>query len=138
MVVSVFLALRPLAAAVHITPSDSFVGDLTKGGLKNCIFLTVALLIAIPVSLFLIVLAWIAYRPYIAVPILAVYFVLIVCLCMRARKAKQDDDDDDDNNNGSREDLKLEPNPFSSSNHSKAQFVYASSVDRWDGQTRQC
>jgi hypothetical protein len=79
---------------------------------------TLALLITIPVSLFVIVLAWIAYIPYIAVSILAVSFVLIVCLCMRARKAKQDDDE---NNNGSIEDVKLEPDPCSSSNHSKPQ-----------------
>jgi uncharacterized membrane protein YhaH (DUF805 family) len=111
MFASIFLMLRPLV----------------QGGLEKCIFPTVALLIAIPVSLFVIVLAWIAYSPYIAVPILAVYFVLIVCLCMRARKAKQDDGE---NNNGSREDLKLKPDPYSSSNRNKAQFLCACELAR--------
>jgi hypothetical protein len=111
MFVSILLVLQPLATAVDIIP---FVGDYLRGGLEKCIFPTVAMLIAVPVSHFVIVLAWIAYSPYIAVPILAVSFVL--CLCMRARKAKQNDDE---NNNGSSEDLMLELVPDSSSNHSK-------------------
>jgi hypothetical protein len=115
MFVSILLVLQPLATAVDVIP---FVGDYLRGGLEKCIFPTIALLIAVPVSHFVVVLAWIAYSPFIAVPILVVSFVLTVCLCIRARKAKQNDDE---NNNGNSEDLMLELVPDSSSSHIKPQ-----------------
>jgi hypothetical protein len=116
MFFSITLMLQPLATALDIIP---FIGDCMQGGLENCIFPTIAALIAIPVSLFVISMAWLAYRPYIAIPILGVCFALIVCLCFRIRKAKQDDDDDNNSNNPSSEDGKPKPDPYSSSEHGK-------------------
>ena len=111
MFVSVLLVLQPLATtAVDIIP---FIGDCMQGGLESCIFPTIAAIISIPVSLFVISMAWVAYRPYIAIPILGVCFVLIVCLCIRVRKAKQDDDEN--NSDCSIEDIKPKPDPYSSS-----------------------
>jgi hypothetical protein len=117
MFFSVLLVLQPLATAVDIIP---FIGDFMQGGLEKCIFPTIAGLISIPVSLFVISMAWIAYRPYIAIPILGVSFALIVCLCIRVRKAKQDDDENN-NSNGSSEDIKPKPDPYSSSDYGKPQ-----------------
>jgi hypothetical protein len=100
MFFSVLLVLQPLATALDIIP---FIGDFMQGGLEKCIFPTIALVISVPVSLFVISMAWVAYRPYIAIPILAVCFALIVCLCIRVRKAKQDDDENN-SNSGSKPD----------------------------------
>jgi hypothetical protein len=109
MFFSILLVLQPLATAVDIIP---FVGDFMQGGLEMCIFPTIALIISIPVSLFVISMAWIAYRPYISIPILALSFLLIICLCIRVRKAKQDADES--TTNGSSEDIKPKVDPYSS------------------------
>jgi hypothetical protein len=122
MFFSSLLVLQPLATAVDIIP---FVGGFMHCCFEKCIFPMIALLIVVPVSLFVISLAWIAYRPYIAIPILAVSLtvslILMVWLCMRIRKAKQDDDENNNNNNGSSEDAKPQPDPYSSSGYSKPQ-----------------
>ena len=106
MVVSILLMLQPLATAVDIIP---FVGDFLQSGLECCIFPTIALLIAIPASLFTIALAWLAYRPIIAVPILVVCGGLIVCMCMRHRNKTQKLDEE---NEEPQEQGKVE-NPYS-------------------------
>lgn len=93
MFFSILLILQPIATLVDIIP---FIGDCMQGCLESCIFPTIALLISIPVSLFVISVAWVAYHPYIAIPILSVSFTLIVslvCVCMRARKGKLDSDE---------------------------------------------
>ena len=87
MVVSIVLVLQPLATAVDIIP---FVGDCMQGGMERCIFPTIAVLIALPISLVTISLAWLAYRPIWSIPILIVGAALVVWLCFRVRKAKQD------------------------------------------------
>jgi hypothetical protein len=74
------------ATAVDIIP---FVGDFLQSGLESYIFPTIAFFIAIPVSLFTIGLAWLAYRPIIAVPIVVVCGGLVVCMYMRHRNKKQ-------------------------------------------------
>jgi hypothetical protein len=69
----------------------------------------IALLIAIPVSLFTIALAWLAYRPIIAVPIVVGCGGLIVCMCLRARYKKQKLDEEKEEQ---QEPAKIE-NPYS-------------------------
>jgi hypothetical protein len=117
MFLSILLVLQPLATAVDIIP---FVGDFMQGGLESCIFPTIALIISIPVSLFVIAMAWIAYRPYISIPIVVISFLLIIGLCIRVRKAKQDIDESNDN--GSIEEIKPKPNPYSSSDYGQPEI----------------
>jgi len=90
MVVSILLVLQPIATAVDIIP---FLGDYLQGGLERCLFPAIAFLIALPISLFTISLAWLAYRPMWSVPILLVSACLIAWLYFRAKKAKQDADE---------------------------------------------
>jgi hypothetical protein len=104
MVISILLMLQPIATAVDIIP---FVGDYLQDGLENCIFPTIAILISIPVSLFTIALAWLAYRPIISVPILVGCGSLIVCMCMRHRNKQQQLDEEKEE-----EKAKIE-NPYS-------------------------
>ena len=89
MVISILLVLQPIATAVDIIP---FIGDCMQGGLESCIFPTIAFLIAIPVTLFVIALAWLAYRPTIAIPILVGSLLVTICLCIRARNKKNESD----------------------------------------------
>lgn len=93
MVFSITLMLQPLATAVDIIP---FVGDCMQSGMECCIFPTIAVLIAIPLSLFTIGLAWLAYRPIIAVPLVVGCGVLIVCICMRLRNKKKQLDEENE------------------------------------------
>ena len=101
MVVSILLILQPLATAVDIIP---FIGDFLQGGLEGCLFPLIAVLIALPVSLFTVALAWLAYRPVWSVPMMALSGGIMAWLYCRAKKAKQDADensnDDDDNSVG--------------------------------------
>jgi len=90
MVISILLVLQPLSTAVDIIP---FVGGFLQGGLERCVFPTIAILIALPITLFTIALAWLAYRPAWSVPILVVSAGIMVWLYFRARKAKADADD---------------------------------------------
>jgi len=90
MVVSILLVLQPLATAVDIIP---FVGDFLQGGLEGCLFPVIAILIALPISLFTVALAWLAYHPMWSVPMLVVSSGIIAWLYCRAKKAKQDADE---------------------------------------------
>ena len=94
MVISILLILQPLATAVDIIP---FVGDYLQGGLEGCIFPCIALLIALPVSLFTVALAWLAYRPAWSVPILVASGGVMAWLYCRAKKAKQDAEENNAN-----------------------------------------
>jgi Transmembrane protein 43 len=67
VVFSILLILQPLATIVDIVP---FVGDCIQSSMENCLFPLIAVIIALPTCLFVIALAWLAYRPYIAIPIL--------------------------------------------------------------------
>ena len=91
MVISILLMLQPLSTAVDIIP---FVGDCLQGGMEGCLFPLIALIISIPTAGFVIALAWIAYRPVIAIPVVAVTLSLVICLCMRARKLQQNSNND--------------------------------------------
>jgi hypothetical protein len=106
MFLSILLVLQPIATALDIIP---FIGDCMQGALESCIFPTIALIISIPVSLFVISLAWIAYRPYFSIPILVISFGLIIGLCIRVRKAKQDADES--NNDDSSQEMKPQSEP---------------------------
>ena len=95
MATSVYLVLQPISQAVDIIP---FVGDCLQGGLEGCIFPTIAILVALPLSLITVGLAWIFYRPLWAVPILVVSIGVSVWLCMRTKKVTdhQSSDSDED------------------------------------------
>jgi Transmembrane protein 43 len=86
MVVSILMLLQPIATAVDIIP---FVGDWMQGALEGCIFPTIAILIALPIALFVIALSWLAYRPVIAVPICAVSLVILIWLRIRHKQTQQ-------------------------------------------------
>jgi hypothetical protein len=83
MVLSILLILQPIATAVDIIP---FVGDCMSSGLESCILPMIAFLIAIPVSLFTIALAWLAYRPQWSVPILVGSALFMLLLYSRYRR----------------------------------------------------
>lgn len=83
MVVSILLVLQPIATAVDIIP---FVGDCMQGGLEKCLFPLIALLISIPISILVIALAWVVYRPYIGIPLAIISGIACVWLCVRGKK----------------------------------------------------
>lgn len=85
MVISILLILQPLATVVDIIP---FVGDCIQSTMEGFLFPCIALLIAIPTSLFVISLAWLAYRPNIAIPIAVGTFLIVIFLFVRVRKSK--------------------------------------------------
>jgi hypothetical protein len=73
MFLGVMLILQPIASFVDIIP---FIGNIMQGALSQCIFPLISLIITIPLSLFTIALAWIAYRP-IFVIVCAVVSILV-------------------------------------------------------------
>jgi hypothetical protein len=97
MVVSILLILQPMAEAVDIIP---FVGDYMQGGMESCIFPTIAILISLPLTLFTVAVAWLAYRPAWSIPILIVTVGIIAWLYFRTKKvidgASSNDNDDED------------------------------------------
>ena len=100
MFVSILLVLQPIADAVDIIP---FVGDFLQGGFENCLFPTVALIISLPLSLFTIGLAWLAYRPVWSVPILVVSIGLIVWLCLRTKNVMENTQGNSNGGGGGKE-----------------------------------
>ena len=127
MFVSILLMLQPMAEAVDIIP---FVGDYMQGGMEKCLFPAIAFLIAVPLSLFTIGLAWLAYRPAWSVPILIVSTGIIVWLCMRTKKVVNNA-----SNNEEEEEVKVSvpPGYYHSSGtqgaSSEAQSGFASALD---------
>jgi hypothetical protein len=86
MVLSLLLILQPLATVVDIIP---FIGDFIKSTMEGCLFPCIAILIALPTSLFVISLAWLAYRPSIAYPHCSCYFsISVIFPYVRIRKSK--------------------------------------------------
>jgi Transmembrane protein 43 len=86
MMISIVLFLQPIATAVDIIP---FIGDCTQGGLEGCLFPLIAFIIALPISLFVIALSWLAYRPFIAIPICAVSLGFMIWLRLRHKKVTE-------------------------------------------------
>ena len=80
---SICLILQPMADAVDIIP---FVGDCMQGGMESCIFPTIAILISLPLTLFTIAIAWLAYRPAWSIPILVGCVAIIAWLYCRTKK----------------------------------------------------
>jgi Transmembrane protein 43 len=85
MVISILLILQPLATVVDIIP---FVGDCIQSTMEGCLFPCIAMLIAIPTSLFVISLAWLAYRPNIAIPVAVGTLVIVIYLFARVRRSR--------------------------------------------------
>ena len=127
MVISILLMLQPMAEAVDIIP---FVGDYMQGGMEKCLFPTIAFLIAIPLSLFTIGLAWLAYRPAWSVPILIVSVCIIIWLCIRTKKVV----DNASNNEEEEEEVKVSSPPgyhhsSGTQGASEAQGGFANALD---------
>jgi len=102
MVIGILLILQPIATAVDIIP---FVGDFMESGLECCIFPMVAFFIAIPTTLFVVSLAWLAYRPQWSVPILVGSALIMILLFVRHRRR----------NNGENDPGKIDNNQYSAS-----------------------
>jgi Transmembrane protein 43 len=99
MVFAILLILQPLATIVDIVP---FVGDFIQSTMEGCLFPIIAVIIALPTCLFIVALAWLAYRPIIAIPIAVVSLLLMTYFFMRVRKNKlqqQQHNNDNDTNN---------------------------------------
>lgn len=129
MFISILLILQPLSTAMDIIP---FVGDCLGNGMEKCIFPCIAFTIALPVSLLVISIAWLVYRPAIAVPIFVGCGALICCLVFRARSIKNPEDEKPSNSFQQQE----QPNkpssypPQNSNNNSGYQAqVYGNSND---------
>jgi Transmembrane protein 43 len=93
-VFSILLILQPLATIVDIVP---FIGDFIQSTMENCLFPLIAVIIALPTCLFVIALSWLAYRPYVAIPIAVGSLLLIVLFYWRIHKKKQGQQNDDNN-----------------------------------------
>lgn len=91
MFLSICLILNPVAASVDVLP---FIGDCLEGTLQNCLFPAIAFVITVPLWMITISLAWLAYRPSIAIPIFLVCAVILawIYLRVRAKKHKLDDE----------------------------------------------
>jgi len=85
MFVSILMMLQPISTALDIIP---FIGDCLGDGLEQCVFPCIALTVSVPISLFMISLAWLAYRPVIAIPMCVAAGAIVCCLVFRARKTK--------------------------------------------------
>jgi hypothetical protein len=85
MFISVLLMLQPFADLVDIIP---FIGDCMEGAMEKCLFPLIAFIVAFPLSLFIISIAWVVYRPVVAIPICLVSLGLIVWGCKRGRDKK--------------------------------------------------
>ena len=88
MFLGVMLILQPIASFVDIIP---FIGDIMQGALSNCIFPLISLIITIPLSLFTIGLAWIAYRPIFVIVCAAVSAFVALIVGVIWMKKKQAD-----------------------------------------------
>ncbi|KAL3940724.1 MAG: hypothetical protein SGBAC_004795 [Bacillariaceae sp.] len=73
MVFGVCLILNPIATAFDVLP---FCGDAMEGCIGGCIIPCIALCISVPLSLLIISIAWIFYRPYFAVGTLLMLAIL--------------------------------------------------------------
>eukprot|EP00429_Kryptoperidinium_foliaceum_P006943 CAMPEP_0176023300 /NCGR_PEP_ID=MMETSP0120_2-20121206/11364_1 /TAXON_ID=160619 /ORGANISM="Kryptoperidinium foliaceum, Strain CCMP 1326" /LENGTH=525 /DNA_ID=CAMNT_0017356461 /DNA_START=128 /DNA_END=1706 /DNA_ORIENTATION=+ len=89
MFISILLILQPFSTAMDIIP---FIGDCIGDGLETCVFPCIAFTIALPVSVLVISLAWLAYRPAIAVPVLVGCTAIICCIYFRGRSVKPNED----------------------------------------------
>lgn len=109
MVFSILLILQPLATIVDIVP---FVGDFIQSSMENCLFPMIAVIIALPTCLFVVALAWLAYRPAIAIPIMMVSLCFIVFFYWKIHKKKQDQNNGSTNNdmNENDNDVPMKPN----------------------------
>jgi len=95
MWMSVVLTLQPISILlIEVIPFG--IGAALDGACNKCVFPIVALFVAVPTSLAVISLAWLAYRPYIAVPIFVVCLFLLVWMCVRARRKRLQKDDQKD------------------------------------------
>jgi hypothetical protein len=112
MVFSILLILQPLATIVDIVP---FVGDFIQSSMENCLFPMIAVIIALPTCLFIIALAWLAYRPAIAIPIMLVSLCFIVFFYWKIHKKKQEQNSGVSNTNDmnqTEDDGPIKPNKF--------------------------
>lgn len=73
MVIGICLILNPIATAFDVLP---FCGDALEGLIGGCIIPCIALCISIPISLLIISVAWLFYRPYFAVGIIVMLGLL--------------------------------------------------------------
>jgi len=64
MVIGISMILNPIAVAFDVLP---FCGDALEGAIGGCIIPCIAVCISLPLSLLIISIAWIFYRPYFAI-----------------------------------------------------------------------
>jgi hypothetical protein len=93
-VFSILLILQPLATIVDIVP---IVGDFIQSTMENCLFPIIAIIISLPTCLFVIALSWLAYRPYVAIPIAVGSLLLIALFYWRIHKKKQEHQNNNNN-----------------------------------------
>lgn len=74
MVIGVCLILNPIATAFDVLP---FCGDALEGCIGGCIIPCIALVICVPMSLLIISIAWIFYRPVFAIGSLVMIGLLV-------------------------------------------------------------
>jgi len=75
MVFGVCLVLNPIAVAFDVLP---FCGDALEGCVGGCIIPCIGVCISLPLSLLIISIAWIFYRPYFAIGTLVMLGLLIL------------------------------------------------------------
>ena len=106
MVFSILLILQPLATIVDIVP---FVGDFIQSSMENCLFPMIAVIIALPTCLFVIALAWLAYRPAIAIPIMLISLCFIVFFYWKIHIKKQEQNNSTNGNDDTDENADADP-----------------------------
>lgn len=78
MCIGVSLILNPIATAFDVLP---FCGDALEGCIGGCIIPTIAVIICLPLSLLIISIAWIFYRPYFAIGTAVMLGLLVSFYC---------------------------------------------------------
>lgn len=86
MIISILMVLSPIATALDIIP---FVGDCIGDGLELCVFPCLACVVSVPITLFVISLAWLVHRPMIAIPMCVAGGAIMCCLVVAARRSKK-------------------------------------------------
>jgi hypothetical protein len=85
MAIGIFLVLAPLSEFAHIIP---FLGEFISGGI-GCVMAVFAALVALVLSLITIAIAWLFYRPLLAIGLLAGAAVIVVGIIFLVKKARK-------------------------------------------------
>jgi len=93
MFLSIMTILQPISTALDIIP---VIGDWIGEGLEKFVFPCIACTISVPISLFMISLAWLVYRPKMAILMCVTLVTVVGCFVVGVRRLKTLENNGDD------------------------------------------